>query len=248
MSDYNTYQHYLHNGMSFTIQKKMLGYDLNNYDKNFNKIFYESIQIYKSLETLDLIHSLVSNVPDRSYFDDRNIFEDNYLRYHIENFYSSSISMLDKLAKLLNRLLKLKIKSKDCSFINLIRDKSDFLPLEIRDIVNQLNQDTKKLRKQRNYIIHEGEFIDDDWFMFSSLVFLSRKPEYPINAIQLASEVEKEFRKYANIIDIWNKSLSTSITDIFQYLTPLIREIAEMTINSSELEVIIHVKTELKKK
>jgi hypothetical protein len=237
------YQEYLLKGVSFTVQKKMLGYQMNKHDKVFNTVFYQSIQIFNSLEKLELIYSIIANIPSKDFFDKRGIMEDKYLRYHIENYYTTSISMLDKLSKLLNNVYQLEVDN--CSFKKIINRKLDKLPQEIRLIVTQLDEDTADLRKYRNIIVHEEEFDDDEWFMLSGLSLMSKRDKQKNYNDQLMDEAKKAFSKYELIFDKYNNLLSKSVNSIFEYMAPWVQKLCGITINSSKSEVIKHVLNEI---
>lgn len=238
MCNYDLYQHYLHIGMSFIINKKRLDYELNDLDSEFCGIFYDSILIYKSFETMRMIYNLIDKIPSKDFFDEREILEDDYLKYHIENYLICTISMLDKLSKLLNRIYKLRIKDYNCSFKKLIKDNWEPLPKEIQEILKELDVKTKGLRDYRNHIVHKGEFDDDEWFMFSALSFLSRKSDLIVPDEQLKAEVIKEFKKYCEYLVENNSVLSNNVMKILEVIAPLIKEKTEITINSwSEREI-----------
>ena len=247
MSNYDSFQHYLHIGMVFVLKKKMLDYELNEYDDEFSGIYYDSHLIYKSFETMTMICSLIDNIPSKEFFDEREILEDNYLKYHIENYHVCTISMLDKLSKLLNGIYKLGIKDKNCSFKKTVNSCLESLPEKIQVVLIELDTKTQVLRDYRNHIIHKGEFNDNEWFMFSGLSFLSRKSDLVVPDEQLREEVKKEFKRYLDYLAEYNKVLSNSIAEILEFLAPIIKEKSEITINSWPEEVIKVVYEELDK-
>ncbi|WP_425449852.1 Cthe_2314 family HEPN domain-containing protein [Dethiothermospora halolimnae] len=241
MSNYDLYQHYLGIGMSFVIKKKMLDYELNDFDNEFCGIFYDSMFIYKSFETMRMICSLIEKIPSKDFFDEREILEDEYLKYHIENYLGCIFSMLDKLSKLLNGIYELGIKDFHCSFIKIIKYHLKSLPQDIQFILCDLNVKTKKLRKYRNHIVHKGEFNDEEWFMFSGLSFLSRKSDSGVPNEQLRREVNKEFERYYGYLVENNGVLSNSVMKILEVMAPIIKEKTETTINSwskNEKEIV----------
>ncbi len=245
MSEYDNYQHYMHGAMAFVIKKKMLGYDMNKLDREFSDLFRDSMLVYNSFERMSLIFSLIENIPDKTFFDDREILEDEYLKYHIENYHVCSISMLDKLANLINTILGLQLNEKDCSFNKLTGKHKTLLPDDILKILTDLKSNTSSLRKYRNHIVHEGDFHDDDWFMLSGLSFLSRRGNLNVSDSQLSNEIEKEFGKYTEFFKKQNEVMSSGVFDILKILSPILKDKANRTMNGSSEEELIHIAKEL---
>lgn len=238
MTNYDMFQHYIGVGMSFLIKKKMLDIPLNEIDRKYCNLFKASTLVYKSFERLSMIYSLIEKVPQKFFFDEHEIYEDDYLKYHIENYLTSIVSMLDKLSILINLSYDLGIKNKCCSFKILLNKHKDLVPSSLMDMLLELDDMTKDLRKLRNHIVHEGEFDDEEWFMLSGLALLDRKSETTINQDQLRSEVNKEYEKYTKLFKNNNEIISLKVWDIFEALTPTIKEKAEEAMNSTPHEMM----------
>jgi hypothetical protein len=234
MKNIDIYNENMLYGMQFIIEKRLLDCNLNSYDYEFSKIFNCSNQIFSSFDRLRTISRLIEIVPSRSFFEERELQEDEYLKYNIESYLVCTISLLDRLSTFLNICLELKIKEKDCSFIKLVNKYDDKLPKSIATKLSEIHLATKNLRKNRNIVVHDGEFDDENWFMLSGLLMMRRTQSDFKYEKQLNGEIEKAYEKYFVIMNDNNKIVFNFIYEILEITIPNIQKKYELAIENTE--------------
>lgn len=153
------------------------------------------------------------------------------IQYHIENFYFRITKVKDQILLLINHIFELKLKNKDCTYDKVskaiekrVKSKTGdkiyvqemLLSLSIQDYKDKF----KEVDNYRNYIVHRGEYIDDDLNLVSSVLYfrdLEKTRKYPNDLFERTMQNDElkdflkvavfkrafQFRKMSDALKIW---------------------------------------------
>lgn len=121
------------------------------------EVFRLYMIIYEALDRLKYteIYLSIGEVP--GHFLSNGIKEIEYYRHHIEFFHIKCISIFDYSVNLLNHSLMLGIPIRKCN-MHSITENTNLKGYPILDKLKKFNNEINKIKRDRNIIIHEGDF------------------------------------------------------------------------------------------
>lgn len=129
------------------------------------RIYYSLYKIEQNLKTLQLCRRFIAHRHPLIY-DDRKekstITTEEYLRYHIENYFLRITGYKDQILELFANVYCIEIE-KNIGFEKNLRKKLTEKQLkQLTEIIETVNKLLSKVKPIRNKIAHEGYFHDDD--------------------------------------------------------------------------------------
>lgn len=152
----------------------------------------------------------------KSYIQNR-IFHDDYMKYHLKNYYIRISTLLDQLALLINEVYELGLPTRRCSVESVIENKNT---KETKTIVyfKALKKGIEGIKRLRNLAVHEGYFHDKKIFNLGTFIFLSSNLEdvdYETEIKWLSKTIVKEKMEQ---FDNNNEALTKMIENIYNEL------------------------------
>ena len=142
------------------INKKCKKENLTNEENNFMKFseyYFSYVNVLRNLKKV--IDFLSIDVDKISLFFPFLKNEQEYYKYHYENYILRILTVPDLIGKMGNAIFDLKIKEKDC---NCYRFKKDYFKIvrqndDIIQIIEQVLKFTEEFKEDRHSIIHRGK-------------------------------------------------------------------------------------------
>lgn len=181
-------------------------------------IINEAIDRTKHTET----YLTIEKIPE--HFSINEIEEVEYYRHHIEFFHIKCISILDYSINLLNHSLRLGIPTRKCSAYNIIENTI----LKGQPIVDKLKlfeKEISQLKRNRNIIIHQGDFESVALNEIDSKIFSNELFDF---GVELTAYFEKEkqekIKKTVEIINGLITNIENHVGELYECLIPIIKE------------------------
>lgn len=117
-------------------------------------------------------------IPTKKFYEENEISELDYVKYHLEVFFHKVATGSDLLKLLVNVLFDLKIDNRKCNLINLKKNLSEQHHQGFIDLIEAYDETFETIKFFRNKSSHEAKFYDDEFerlAMFDNLYRNSKK-------------------------------------------------------------------------
>lgn len=128
--------------------------------------------ISNTLDELKHIPIYFKYFPKYKSYTKNRIFHDDYMKYHLKNYYIRINTLLDQLALLINEVYELGLPTRRCSIEAVIENKNTKNTTTIK-YLKALKKGIQGVKRLRNLIVHEGYYHDKKIFNLGTYIFLS---------------------------------------------------------------------------
>ena len=125
--------------------------------KYLKRIWTNYLNLKWEIERLNFVEVYFSIEKIPEHYKEGGIHNLEYFNYHYEYFRIKSISIIDYFALFINHSLQLGIPVRRCNFHS-IMENTNLNDTELLQCLKAFHSDISNLKKDRNKIIHEGNF------------------------------------------------------------------------------------------
>lgn len=137
-------------------------------DEKFHiSTFRATSEILYRLQSLDYCVAYINSYPSTPLWK-KNFGRDEYIKYHLENYYGNIVAVFDRCLFLVNHLYDLGFDPQDTKY-NLITKNKHLESTDTLKILKAIHKGLEGIRSVRNYIEHQGSLSDkklDDISMY----------------------------------------------------------------------------------
>lgn len=167
----------------------------------------------------------MSNFSPTELMKEAGIDRSTHLLWSVENYVIRSQTAYDRILVLTDRLFHIHNAPNRISHESIVTN-SHIKRTKIPDALKPVKKAVKKYYHDRNTIIHESSYADDDLRHIEGLAILSSNPDYDLqNAEMLKEELKYHVRRYVKkrkteFLRI-NKNLCNALGELFSAMKPI---------------------------
>lgn len=150
--------------------------------------------ITNTLDELKHIPIYFKYFPNYKSYPKNRIYRDDYMKYHLKNYYIRINTIQDQLSLLVNEIYELGLPTRKCNVEAIIENRNTKNTETIK-LLKEFKKAIQGITRLRNLIVHEGYFSDKKIFNLGTMIFLSERYEdsdYEIDIKWLSREIVKE--------------------------------------------------------
>ena len=183
---------------------------------------------------LEKVAVFLRRIPDKRFYEENEISELDYVKYHLEVFFHKVATGSDLLKLLVNVVFELNIPNRSCNMKNLQKKLPDEHHKGFIKLIDAYDKTFKTIKFFRNKSSHEGKFYDNEFerlAMFDNLYRNSKKFDTETDSLEIIMPVGyldfkiKELRKdkikwITDAIDAYEKYIDKIMENsIYIYFT-----------------------------
>ena len=198
---------------------------------DINSKYVELVNIKDDLKKVVIF---LRRFPTKKFYEENEIGELDYVKYHLEVFFHKVATGSDLLKLLVNVVFELDIPNRSCTMNNLQKKLPEEYHQSFLKLIDAYDETFKTIKFFRNKNSHEGKFYDDEFDRLSMFDMLNRNSKKfnierePLDMIMSEGYLEfkiKELRKdkigwITDAIDAYEKYIDKIIENsIYIYFT-----------------------------
>lgn len=130
-------------------------------------------ELLSKLETLNYCFVFLNSYPKRRLWD-KTFGRAEYIKYHLESYYTNMGGVLDRCLLLVNFLYDLGIQEKYVKF-RLITSNKHLQNKPVKKVLDRFDKALSNIKEVRNLIIHRGRFSEDELVVLEQHELINRK-------------------------------------------------------------------------
>lgn len=136
------------------------------------------VEVSNIKDDLKRVIIFLRRIPTKKFYEENEISELDYVKYHLEVFFHKVATGSDLLKLLVNVLFELKIDNRKCNLRNLKKNLSEQHHKGFINLIEAYDETFERIKFFRNKSSHEAKFYDDEFerlAMFDNLYRDSKK-------------------------------------------------------------------------
>jgi hypothetical protein len=158
-----------------------------SYDFYFIGVGNRLVNLFNALWKMEASIVFLRQFPYKRTLTNYGISRADYIKYHLESYYISVASGVDRVGLLVNDVFELGLPARLAKIQNVI-SMDQLKNTKVSQVLKDLNKGLQKFRELKNYVAHEGELEDPDIAVISRYSLFSSQ-EAPLSEVQRISSV-----------------------------------------------------------
>lgn len=170
------------------------------------------------VDQLSQISVYIEHYPNLKAYENNGITKDEYLKYHLQNYFIRTSTIIDQIAILVNEVYRLGLTPYRCS-VEAILDNSNIKDLKIARLIKSLNKAVGGIKAVRNKFVHRGIFDDKDILDLATYIFLNEQREEELIPESQINQLHKKIiQDKINLISSNNEAVIKYVLAIYDLL------------------------------
>lgn len=124
------------------------------YLMNFNEYYNKCLDL---VSDLDKIVVFIRCFPSKKYYENNDINQMEFIKYHLEVYFYKIHTLLDIMKKLLNALFEYGLSEKECTW-NRLKTKNEILNSDFEKLILAYHNTFRDILEKRNLSSHDAHF------------------------------------------------------------------------------------------